>query len=240
MASPFRNLKKGIRRLFNVQTVTLDGVTASTDPSLVGKLVRNGLFKETYEEPERILVRETLHHDDRVLEIGGGIGFVSILCAKICGDTNILIYEANPRMVTVIEKNFKLNGLTPQLRCKGITPDGRDATFFVSDNILSSSLYKRNGTSAQKVPADAIDQVIAEWQPNALVMDAEGAEVDILGGSTLVGLTKLIIEFHPHIVGEERIQQLKKHLAGLGFEEGRSILNTVGFHRRVGCERSRK
>lgn len=71
-------------------------------------------------------------------------------------------------------------------------------------------------------------------------MDAEGAEVDILRGSNLVGLTKLIIELDPHIVGKERIQQLKEHLAGLGFEEGRSILNTVGFHRRVGCERSRK
>ena len=78
-----RNLRKGFRRLFNVQTVTLDGVIVATNANGTSKQVRNGLFKETYEEPERILIRAALHPTDRVLEIGGGIGFVSILCAKI-------------------------------------------------------------------------------------------------------------------------------------------------------------
>ncbi|KAB2660451.1 MAG: hypothetical protein DVB32_05290 [Verrucomicrobia bacterium] len=150
MASPFRNLKKGIRRLLKAETVTIDGVTATTDPKWVSKAVRNGLFKETYEEPERILTRGALTKGDRVLEVGGGVGFVSLICAKICGAENVLTYEANPSMQAVIKKNFELNGLTPQLRSKAITSDGGEATFFISDNIISSSLYEREGGKAQK------------------------------------------------------------------------------------------
>lgn len=231
MASPFRNIKKGIRRLLKAETVTIDGVTATTDPKWVSKAVRNGLFKETYEEPERILTRGALTKGDRVLEVGGGVGFVSLICAKICGAENVLTYEANPSMQAVIKKNFELNGLTPQLRSKAITSDGGEATFFISDNIISSSLYEREGGKAQKILADAMDAVIAEWKPTALVMDAEGAEVDILGGSNLDGLTKLILELHPHIVGEPAIQKLKDHLARLGFREDKTIHNSSCFLR---------
>lgn len=231
MASPLRNLKKGLRRLVNAEVVTVDGVTATTDPALVSKEVRNGLFKETYEEPERILIRGALQKGDRVLEVGGGVGFVSVLCSKIVGAENVLTYEANPKMHPVIRKNFELNGLTPNLRSKAITSDGRDVTFFISDNIISSSLIEREGGKAQTIPADALDAVLAEWKPTALVMDAEGAEVDILGQSQLPGLSKMILELHPHIVGEAPIQKLKDHFARLGFREEKAIHKSSYFLR---------
>lgn len=83
-----------------------------------------------------------------------------------------------------------LRSLTSQLRSKAITADGTEATFLICDNIICSSLYEREGGKAQKTPDDAINAVIAEWKPPPLVMDADGAEVDILGGSNLEGLTK--------------------------------------------------
>ena len=51
MSSPLRNLRKGVRRLLNVKTITLDGIVVSTEAEGISKQVRNGLFKETYEEP---------------------------------------------------------------------------------------------------------------------------------------------------------------------------------------------
>jgi hypothetical protein len=76
MSSFTRNLRKGVRRLLNAKTINLDGIIVSTEAGTISKEVRNGLFKETYEEPERVLIREALRPGDRVLEIGGGIGFV--------------------------------------------------------------------------------------------------------------------------------------------------------------------
>lgn len=231
MSSPLRNLKKGLRRLFCAKTVTLEGIVISSELTRVSKQVRNGLFKETYEEPERILIRAALQKGDRVLEVGGGVGFVSLLCAKICGADNVLTYEANPAMDAVIRGNFELNGLTPNLRNKAVTADGKDVTFFLNDNIISSSLYSRKDGKAHTLPADALDAVIAEWKPTVIVMDAEGGEVDILGASPLNGVKKLVLELHPHVVGETAIRKLIDYLATLGFRETQRVEKSATFIR---------
>lgn len=226
-----RNIRKGIRRALNVKTLTIDGVTISTDPAGISKQVRNGLFKETYEEPERILIREALTSADRVLEIGGGVGFVSLLCAKICGPQNVLTYEANPKMVATIQRNYALNNLTPTLRSKAVTAREREVTFFISDNIISSSLHEREEGRPQTIPADPLDEIVAEWKPTAIVMDVEGAETSILPASALSGVKKLILELHPHIVGETAIADLKAYLQKLGFAEKRAIHKSSYFAR---------
>lgn len=231
MSSFSRNVRKGLRRLFNVKTITLDGIVVSTELGTISKQVRDGLFKGTYEEPERILIREALQPGDRVLEIGGGIGFVSLLCAKICGAANVLTYEANPRMIETIQRNYSLNGMAPTLRAKAITARDREVTFFVNDNIISSSLHERKDGRAQTVPADPLDEVIAEWKPTVIVMDVEGAETSILPASNLDGVKTLILELHPHIVSEAAIAAMKGHLQKLGFRETRTIHKSTFFLR---------
>ena len=94
------------------------------------QFVRSALFKGTYEDNERRLVRGLLKPGDRVLEIGTGIGLVSLVCAKICGAGNVLSYEANPQLERIIRKNYELNGLTPNLRMRAVTTDGRSVSFF--------------------------------------------------------------------------------------------------------------
>jgi FkbM family methyltransferase len=226
-----RNVRKGFRRLFNVKTITLDGIVVATDLETLGKQVRDGLFKGTYEEPERILIRQALQANDRVLEIGGGIGFVSLLCAKICGPANVLTYEANPLMIETIQANYALNGIAPTLRAKAITAREREVTFFVNDNIISSSLHERKEGRAQTVAADPLDEVIAEWKPTAIVMDVEGAETTILTASALRGVKKLILELHPHIVGADAIAKMVQHLNKLGFREQSAVGKSAWFSR---------
>lgn len=226
-----RNLRKALRRLANPATISIDGITIATHPSLVSRQVRNGLFKETYEEPERILARLFLRPSDRVLEIGGGIGLVSLTCARICGPHNVLTYEANPAMEKVIRHNFQLNGLQPNLRPRLVTAHGQDVTFFVNDNIMSSSCYNRNMGTPTTLPSDALDTVIAEWKPSALVMDVEGAEIDMLGSSNLDGIRTVILELHPHIVGEDKTRAMLDRLRQLGLAETRRIQKSVALLR---------
>ncbi|HEY6225488.1 MAG TPA: FkbM family methyltransferase [Verrucomicrobiae bacterium] len=231
MIAFFRNARKGLRRLFNVTTVRLDGVVISTHPSDISRRVRNEVFKGTYEQPESMLVREFLSKGDRVLEIGGGVGFISLLCARICGPENVLTYEANSGMQSPIKVNQSLNGLAPQVRFKAITVAEREVTFYINDNIISSSLHHRDHTHPHKVPADPLDEVIAEWKPTAIVMDIEGAETMILPTSQLNGVKKIILELHPHIVGEPETAAMKSHLEKLGFHEERTVYKSSCFLR---------
>ena len=235
MSSPIRNLRKGIRRLFNAKTIVIDGITVATELGPISRQVRNGLFKETYEEPERILIRKALRAGDRVLEIGGGVGLVSLVCAKICGPQNVLTYEANPKMLPVIQRNFALNNLTPNVRAKAITVSDRQVTFFISDNIISSSLHERKEGQGQgrpqTVPADPLPEVLAEWKPTALVMDVEGAETTLLPATKLEGIKNIIVELHPHVVGQEAIQTLTAHLQTQGFHQIEYRDKTAWFQR---------
>lgn len=229
MASPLRNIKSALRRLFRLRTSRLDGVRLITEPGRVSRQVRSGIFKETYEEPERILIRSVLRPGDRVLEVGGGVGFISLLCAEIVGPENVLTYEANPAMLDLMLANYALNDRRPTLRNRAVTARGGEITFFVSDNIISSSAYQREGSRAVTIPSDAIDVVISEWRPSVLVMDVEGAEVDILPASTLAGIRAIVLELHPHVVSAEALGRMRAHLASLGFREARSLEKSALF-----------
>ena len=81
------------------------------------------------------------------------------------------------------------------------------------------------------MPSDALDAVIAEWRPAVLVMDVEGAEVDILPASRLDGLRALILELHPHVVSEAALGRMRAHLAALGFREARTVQKSSLFLR---------
>lgn len=220
MQSPLRNLKLHWRRLRNVQEIRLDGIKISTAPDAVPRFVRSALFKETYEVHERKLAHQLLSPGDRVLEIGAGIGVISLLCARICGVENVVSYEANPLLEPVIRKNYALNGLTPNLRMRAITVDGRPITFFRNDNIVSSSTKDRGSHAEQiTVESDRLEDVVADHRPDIIIMDVEGAEIDLLCASGLAGVKHIIVEIHPHITGEGQISEMLAQLETRGFHQ---------------------
>lgn len=218
--SPFRSLRLAWHRLSGSRTTRLDGLTLTCDPALVPRSVATAIVKGSYEAAERDLVRAALRPGDRVLEIGAGVGVVALTCAQAVGTENVLSYEANAALEPVIRENFRLNGRTPNLRMRAISSDGAPLRFFRNENIVSSSVHDR-GLAAQEivVPSDRIDDALTEHRATVLVMDIEGAENAILPAADLSGLREMIIELHPHIVGEEPTEMLIRSLKDRGFTE---------------------
>lgn len=232
MSSLLRTLKLHWRRLLNLQTMAIDGVTVSTDPAAIPRSVRSALFKENYEDHERALVRQFLKPGDRVLEIGTGIGFVSILCARIAGEGQVRSYEANPRLEPIIRGNYALNGLKPDLRMRAITVTGEPISFFRNDNIISSSTRERGGFAEKiTVESDALEAVIAEFRPTVIIMDVEGAEVDLLAKSTLADVRDIVVEVHPHITGEDQVAAMRTAVEQRGFSARDRSHKTIHFSR---------
>jgi len=205
-----------IRRKTQPKTVFVDGIRVTSDLDDVPFKIRKQLYKSNYEKGELTLVRQAIEAEDRVLEVGAGIGFISIACAKIVGPDNVLSYEPNPSMKRVIEKNHRLNGLVPNLRNKVLAVQDGEAQFYFSDNVLSSSLIDRDLGGKTVVAADSIRQVVQDYQPTAIVMDVEGAEIELLRNCELAGISKIVIEMHPHVVGQEAIDTLADYLAEQG------------------------
>lgn len=231
MKSLWRNLRGHLLRLLSPRELTLDGVRLCTAEAIVGRTVRRGIYKGTYEEPERVLLRGALRPGDRVLEVGAGIGFVSLVCARAVGAENVLSYEANPALQPLIRRHHGMNGLSPALRGRALTARGGDIRFFVNDNIVSSSLLARPGGREVVVSSDPIDAVLAEWRPTVIVMDVEGAEVDILTASDLPGVRRMVIELHPHVVDPGELARLEGHLARIGFVRSGTCRKSAAYSR---------
>lgn len=215
---PYRSLRRLWYRARRPAHLTHYGVVVPTAADWVPKTVRDGVFTGQYEANEAVMVRHALREGDRVVEIGTGTGFVSALCAKICGSQNVFSFEANPKMDSLIRETYRLNDVAPQLRMRAVTTDGAALSFFAADNLVSSSAYARD-VSGQHVTVESVTiaAVLRDLAPTVLVMDVEGAEVDLLPAANLTGVRCIILETHPQIVGKDKIDALISGLTAQGF-----------------------
>jgi FkbM family methyltransferase len=216
--STFRGLRRLWHRLIRTNRLAQNGIRLSTDPAIVPKTVRYGIFGGVYEAAEAALVQACVTSNDRVLEIGAGTGFISLLCARTCGEENVFSFEANPSMEQVIRGNYALNALTPKLHMKAVTTDGKPLTFHAADNLVSSSIYDRSIVGAAiTVQSVAINDLLSNIKPTIIVMDVEGAEIDLMASPNLETVERIIIELHPHIVGPDPIATMLSGLEAKGF-----------------------
>lgn len=231
--SKFRSLRLAWHRLTGRKTTKYHGLCVICDPMIVPRSVSTAIIKGTYEAPEMMLVESAVRPGDRVLEIGTGVGIVSLLCNRIAGEGNVISYEANASLEPIILENFRLNGINPRLVLKAVTLDGNPIEFFHNDNIISSSVHDR-GLPAQKrsIESIAINDAIFGNNANVLVVDIEGGEVDLLPSADLTSVRELIIELHPHIVGDDSISSLITSLVKAGFKEKSRIGKNIHLSRR--------
>ena len=162
-----------------------------------------------YEENEAKVVEQRLEPDDVVVELGGGIGFISALCAKRIGSASVHVYEANPSLKSPIEELYRLNDIAPDLHMYALGPNSGEAPFYVAEDFWSSSslqpqpntsarskllgqvkafealLQPQPNTSARSkllVQVKAFEEEMALYprRPNFLIIDIEGGEFDFL------------------------------------------------------------
>ena len=228
-----RSLRMHLFRALDKTELNVKGVRIGCGKDDIPKFVRSLLFKGTYEEFECELVEANVRPGDHVLEVGTGIGLVSLLATRLAGVGNVLSYEANPTLEPVITGNYRRNGWQPNLRMKAVTVNGGPIAFYQNDNIVSSSSIDRQLKQTEiSVESDPINAVIAEHAPSVLVMDVEGAEIDLLTQADLSGVRAIIVETHPHIVGDASTRALVDHLEANGLEARELRHKTYLFLRR--------
>lgn len=217
MKPKFRSLRQRYHQLMDSKTVRLDGIRVDARAVVVGDDVRQEIIRGNYEFAERKLLEQVLRPTDRIVEVGAGIGAIGLLASRLIGPENVTSFEANPALETVIRGNYDLNNLHPNLIMKAVTLDGGPVSFFVTQSLLSSSLHDRGEKTKVEVASAAIAEVLSTHSPTILVLDVEGAEVDLLPDTKLDGVRALLIELHPNVVGQPAIEALQESLRAKGF-----------------------
>jgi FkbM family methyltransferase len=180
--------------------------------------MRAVLYSGAYEEREYEVLSQLLVPTDRVLELGSGLGFITVVCAQRCSSVSTV--EANPRMLDTLRDTFRRNGVSPRLVSGMVSSSGEDQTLFVARDFWSSSAYDRGGT-ATRVAGLGFARLLEEHQPTVLVIDIEGAEVGLTCELIASGVRAVVIELHGSVTGTEGARRVRDWLSGQGFQATR-------------------
>ncbi len=203
----------------------INSVELCIDDSLVSKKIFGNIVRGDYEIDENKILQETFTSDDVLLELGTGIGFNSIYCAKK-NNGKVLTYEGNPNMIPLIRKNMAKNNADFALRNEIVISknfQNKSISFNIVEDFWSSSSKSINANIIKKVevPTTDIHAIIRDYKPTYLVMDIEGGEEDLfdncdwLDNSTI---QKIMIELHADIIGEKNCFMVMNNIVQKGFQ----------------------
>ncbi|WP_102107732.1 FkbM family methyltransferase [Oceaniglobus roseus] len=216
-----RSLREYWHRLRRPDRLTYRGLTVPIDRDFVPKAVVKQLLRDDYETPEIDAALALVRPDDRVLEIGSGLGVVSGLVARRLSSGRVLTFDANPHLQPRLAALHRLNAISNVETRHGIlmrAPSAPTVTFHLNRHFPEGSVAGGAGTvEAIEVPVHDWDGVRADFAPNVLICDIEGAEADLLVGAELGGIRALVIELHPEVVPAPRLAALETFLGKAGF-----------------------
>lgn len=167
-----------------------------------------------YEAPERALLEQHLSADDRVIELGAGIGFLANLYGRRCAQQRHLAIEASPVMSDLIRTNTEhLNNVEVLNALAGRSASGGDGSstptvpFYVYEDFWTSSTEPihvnnpdRRLVQTVHLPMVDLDALIAERDCTMLVCDIEGGESELLRTFAL-NVPKILMELHWKTLG---------------------------------------
>jgi FkbM family methyltransferase len=219
-----------------IQEITLEGL--KLDVSELSTKIRNRLLSGAYECHEKKMCFDYLTPSDSVLEIGGAIGFIGLVCQKKLGIRKYVCFEANPKTYEILKRNYELNGIEPRVWNMALAhADGHVDLEIGSDFWENSICYdntKEEGVKTVRVPAGTLDTLLglAGQKVNTLIIDIEGAEQFIDFQRIPEDISKIIIELHPGVMGQEVMYNIVATLIGLGFRVAREENDTFVFLRK--------
>lgn len=185
----------------------------------------------TYECQELAIAKMKLSREDKVLELGTGIGFISAFCAKKIGSDRVYTFEANPLMEPLIKELYHKNNVSPHFEIGLLTSPDSQGIFSPKDDFLSSSEKSTTPESVQlKVPVIDLNETIKKIAPSYLIMDIEGNEFDIFSIIDFGTITKVQFELHPQFLKENQIEFIFEKLKSSGFQKDESTSSSNNYY----------
>ena len=202
-------------------TAVLQGVRLTIDPEVMSPKMVEAIRSGWYEGAESREIARIVQPGERIVELGAGIGFIATTAMKTGQVKAYAAYEANPRLIPLIEANAGLNGVAFEVHNAVVDPkaDGGTVPFYLRRDFWSSSLSPTPGGYVEEVavPRVAFDAVRERYRPTMLIVDIEGAETQLLRGIALTGIKKIYVELHQNLIGRVGMKNVFDFLSSKDF-----------------------
>ena len=208
------------------------------DHDVLTTRIRKMLRGNAYETKESEAALRVVREGDVVVELGGGIGYMSTLVATKRKVKEVHVFEANPNLIPYIRAVHAANGVTNAHVHNAILGKAKGKVdFYLRNPMLGSSMEVFDGETPTP-PCVQVDVLPAKSTfkkigANVLICDIEGAEEDLIPQLDLTGLRAAIIETHPQWIGPTGINKIFRAFmdAGLAYYHR-------GSHGKVLCFRT--
>jgi len=204
-----------------IDTVTINGIRLALDPEVMSPNMLEVLRSGRYERAELQELDRIVQPGERIVEFGSGIGLLAISAMKSGRVESYAAFEANPRLVPLIEQNAALNGVAPDVHNAVVQPCSTADTvpFYVRRDFWSSSLSPTPWGYEKEisVPAVPFDSVRERYRPSLLIVDIEGGEEALFTNVALTGIKKIFMELHQNVVGRVGMKKIFDTLSARDF-----------------------
>lgn len=211
---------KFIKRYEAGMSLNYRGLTIPVSRDHMPFQIYTQIAEDAYEHPELAASKGILRPNDRVLEMGTGLGIVSGLISRMAEDITIQSYEANPNLLPHIRDLHKCNQITNVQVTNAIlepNPDSHTRSFHIHKYFSEGSIYRSElSEDVIEVPVLDLNSVIKKFQPTVLVCDIEGAEEVVIPQSDLSTLRAVVLELHPRIVSRTGVKKIYDSLISAG------------------------
>jgi FkbM family methyltransferase len=198
----------------NQKTVQVAGITVPIDESVMSEHMLDVIQNGQYEREEASQIHRIVQEGDRVVELGAGIGFIGALVAQTAKASSIDLYEANPKLISIIEQTRKLNGAAFNVHNKVVLSDNSsgslDIPFYLRSNFWASSLSPGPYpySDVVNVPTISFADMIQKHDPTMLIVDIEGGELQLFHNVSIGNVKKVYIELHQKVIGRRGMKRV--------------------------------
>lgn len=228
-------------------TIECHGIRVPLVEGIITPKLQRAMRANRYESSEAKALTALLRPDDRVLDLGSGVGLISAIAAKITGPANVVTIEANPELLPLISETHRLNGAEGIGTLHGVgvaRPTGRDVTFHLHERFWASTMDAGRASGdgfvrSVEVPEIDLNALVSQFKPTVLTADIEGGERLLFDDLDTDGLRAISLELHPRVYGRAGSAHIFATLLKRGFvydtnaSPGGSVVVLTRFGRRV-------
>jgi FkbM family methyltransferase len=204
-----------------MDAITIHGVKVAVDKTRVSPTIMKALRAGQYEGPEAHQLPAIVEPGERIVELGGGLGFISSKAAATGRAESIAVYEANPALIPLIERTHALNGVKAEVVNAVVTPTPGPATlpFYLRRDFWASSLSPEpyGYDEVVEVPTVSVAEMLRRWRPTMLIVDIEGGEEALFHDAPLTGVRKIYLELHQEVLGRAGMKRVFDALSARDF-----------------------
>jgi FkbM family methyltransferase len=190
------------------------GVTVPS-PRELGVFRTAEILAGRYEQEEAELVEAYVPDACDVLELGGGIGFITALTEHTTDNIGThVVLEMNPQLLPVLRKVKEANRLEVHIDKAAYSARSKNVRLESGETYTQTSASETS-TKGESIPAKSLSALVDEYDLDqfALIVDIEGAERGLLEDEfdTMVEhCPVVIIELHRSRLGDDLTPHLEK------------------------------